>query len=243
VTGFVVDDAQPGTAESAWRAAGRLGALPTLALPSVDAAVVVAPHPDDEILAAGGLMQILAAAGVAVEVFAVTDGEAACPGDPSLAVTRNREAERALRRLGAPAAFRRDRVALPDGGVAAGAGRLAARLTDRLRPDVLCVAPWRGDRHPDHEAAGEVAAAAAHAAGSPLIEYPVWAWHWADPGGEDFPWSRAHRLPLTPRQAVRKRWALAAHRSQLRPGPGGEPPIVPRGVAAHFRRRFEVFFR
>jgi hypothetical protein len=38
-------------------------------------AVGVAPHPDDEILGAGGLVRALTLAGTRVEIWAVTDGE------------------------------------------------------------------------------------------------------------------------------------------------------------------------
>ena len=60
--------------------------------------VVVAPHPDDETLLSGGLIAHQARAGVPVIVLAVTDGEAAYPGDPDgLARQRRREQRQALR--------------------------------------------------------------------------------------------------------------------------------------------------
>src|SRR6266705_300032 len=41
--------------------------------------LVVSPHPDDEVLAAGGLIHSWAAAGREVTIVSVTDGEAAFP--------------------------------------------------------------------------------------------------------------------------------------------------------------------
>jgi LmbE family N-acetylglucosaminyl deacetylase len=60
---------------------------------------------------------------------------------------------------------------------------LALELVIRRVPS----APWRHDGHPDHDAAGRAATIASAAAGAPLLQYLVWAWHWADPEGDDPP--------------------------------------------------------
>ncbi|MST31813.1 hypothetical protein GHK86_03595, partial [Acidimicrobiaceae bacterium USS-CC1] len=72
---FVVDEDHPGTSEAAWAGSDRLRELAALDLPEVARVLVVAPHPDDEVLGAGGLLQVLRGRGVAIEVCAVTDGE------------------------------------------------------------------------------------------------------------------------------------------------------------------------
>ncbi|HJZ09666.1 MAG TPA: PIG-L family deacetylase, partial [Trebonia sp.] len=97
----------PGTDEDTWAAWQRLDALPnarSTALFGVTSAVVVAAHPDDEVLGAGGLISVLAAAGARLRLVAVTDGEASHRGraDQGDLVTRRcNERAAALRELGA----------------------------------------------------------------------------------------------------------------------------------------------
>lgn len=235
---FVVGPADRGTSEEAWITAGHLDTLPPLILPACRRVVVVAPHPDDEVLAAGGLLQALAGRGARVEICAVTDGEAAYGSpSPALAAVRDGEARLALLRLGLRRPLRR-RLRLPDGGVSAHAGELETYLRECLAAGDVCVAPWRYDGHPDHEAAGRASATAATATGAALLEYPVWWWHWADPdalAGVDMA-----RLDLAPPQRAAKEAAIRVFRSQIQRGDCA--PVLPGFVLAHFRRPFEVFF-
>jgi LmbE family N-acetylglucosaminyl deacetylase len=65
------------------------------------------------------------------------------------------------------------RLGQPDGGIDEDA--LAAALEPLLGPGRWCLATWRADGHPDHEAVGRAAARACTATGARLLEYPVWA--------------------------------------------------------------------
>ena len=69
-----------GTPDEEWQAWPGLAELPPVSarqlVPGSARAVVVAPHPDDEILACGGLLQLLAQQGSEVLLVAVTDGDA-----------------------------------------------------------------------------------------------------------------------------------------------------------------------
>ena len=236
-----------GTLEASWRAWAGLAALDTFTLHPLPArAVVVAPHPDDEVLGVGGIMALLSAAGVQVIVVAVSDGEASHPHSPTitpiqLARTRRAEQHRALRRLGldlAPV----HRCGLPDGHLSDHEAGLAASLTGLLDEDSWCLATWARDGHPDHEAAGRSAATAAGHTGAQLLSYPVWTWHWAQPADPRVPWSTARRVPLPPTIVQAKRHAVDAFGSQLRPRsahPGDQAILGPTALA-RLTREYEV---
>lgn len=122
--------------------------------------LVLAPHPDDEILGCGGTIAAATDAGVEVRVAVVTTGR---PDDfPAESIAQVRgEAERAHRLLGA--------------GEPLWLGQPAARLTEvphvdlnravadvvrLVEPDVLLV-PFVGDLHRDHREVFESALVAA----------------------------------------------------------------------------------
>jgi LmbE family N-acetylglucosaminyl deacetylase len=234
----------PGTREKTWQAWRDLGQLPAadpVAWPSV---VVVAAHPDDEVLGVGGTMALLAAAGARLRLIAVTDGEASHPGsDPAvIALTRTAESGAALGQLGIQQT-EVIRLGLPDTAVAAHEDHLAGRLRELCAGFDVCLAPWEGDAHADHEAAGRAARRAALADGRTVLSYPIWMWHWATPADPRVPWPRACRIPLPDGIAARKRSAIRAFASQLtRRGPG-LGPVLPAGFVAHFTRAQEVLLR
>ncbi|RKN47626.1 PIG-L deacetylase family protein [Micromonospora endolithica] len=237
-----------GTEEGRWRAWSGPAAWPALALdvpPPTAPPLVVAPHPDDEVLGVGGLLAMLADRGGA-EVVVVTDGEASHPDSTvfspaELAAIRRAETRAACERLGvAPAAV--DHLGHLDGGVDETA--LTDVLTARLTSGRWCVTTWRGDGHPDHEAVGRAAEAACRRTGATLLEFPVWTWHWAAPDDPDVPWHRARRLDLTDAARAAKAAAIDTFRSQILPlGPApADAAILPPHVLARFARPYETVF-
>jgi LmbE family N-acetylglucosaminyl deacetylase len=208
-----------GTTAERWRAWGGWPGLPDATadelVPPGYRLVVIAPHPDDEVLGAGGLLAATAHAGRAQVLVAVTDGQASHPGSlvwpqARLRVQRRRESAAALDVLGAHEC-EVIRLGIDDGGIAAAGTKLAGRLTAVVRPGDVVVSPWRFDGHPDHEAVGQAAAAAAQAGGARHLEMPVWAWHWAEPGDRRMPWPRALVLRLGSFLAWRKCATVGAY--------------------------------
>jgi len=232
----------PGTDERSWAAWPWLSTLPRAGLArlaGVRSAVIVAAHPDDEVLGAGGLISMLAASRARLRLVAVTDGERSHRGHASpaaLARRRTAETAAALRALGARAA-EVIRLQLPDSGLAAREDELTAALAPLLAGFDMCLAPWDRDMHSDHEAAGR---AARQAGAGHLFHYPVWMWHWAAPADPRVPWDRALRVPLPPRAAGRKRAAIRCFASQTEDRGHGLGPVLSPGMIAHFTRPMEV---
>lgn len=193
--------------------------------------LVLAPHPDDESLAAGGLIQRARAYGVPVSVVFVSDGENNPWPQRALerrvwigprqrgawAARRRGEADTAIDALGGDA-IRVIRFGWPDGGVTwqlldQTAAMLAQmrELVARERPTIL-VLPDLVDRHPDHSALRVLVELALQ--GTPPELHPDCLGYLlhgrARPGTP-----RRAQLLLSAGEAAGKRKAIGAHASQL----------------------------
>jgi LmbE family N-acetylglucosaminyl deacetylase len=228
----------PGTAEEAWQACGELRQVaPWIpSVPSSGRAVVVAPHPDDEILGVGGTVALLTAAGAEIFLVAVTDGEASHLGrQDELRRRRPQESVTAAHRLGISPSMTY-RLAHPDGAI--DEDRLSSELRELVQQGDLVLAPWWQDGHPDHDRVGRAALDTTRQQGADMLAYLVWTWHWAVPGA-DVPWSRACRVELGPEVALRKQAAAQGFSSQIT----GPDPILPSNVLLRLTRSFEILLR
>ncbi|MDH4572524.1 PIG-L deacetylase family protein [Salinicola acroporae] len=248
----IADDRQivgAGTPLAEWRQWPGLSALPaidagTLVLAGARA-VVVAPHPDDEILGCGALLQQWSALDRELLIVSVTEGTGSHPGSSAwpperLGQLRPEESRRALSRLGLEGV---DviRLHLTDTRVGEESHELAYRLHRLLRPNDVLVTTWRGDGHPDHEATGRVCAQLADDRGLALIELPIWMWHWAEPGDRRVPWHRARRVAVDDDQLARKRAAMTEHASQCEPDPSmGRPAVLSLPTLARLMQDHEM---
>jgi LmbE family N-acetylglucosaminyl deacetylase len=247
VSGPRFDHRDTGTPEQRWVDDGRLAELPVLPMPAPgDHLLVVAAHPDDESLGAGGLIHQAGRCGARVSVVVATDGEGSHPASTShppgvLAGRRRAEALAAAAELGDHVTVHA--LALPDGGLDTAEEALATALAEVGAAADLVVTPWVGDRHPDHAAAARAGAQLAARLGVPHLAYPVWMWHWADPDHPEVPWGHLRALPLSSADLAAKARAVRAHRSQTEPlsaAPGDEA-VLPASTLAHFTRRTEPF--
>jgi LmbE family N-acetylglucosaminyl deacetylase len=120
--------------------------------------LVVAPHMDDEVLACGGTIAMLADPSRVHIIFATDGMKSPSPVvpwrdsiTPDLGEIRVRESQAAARMLG----LKRDQLhflRLPEARLRDCEGELRARIEELLRdiaPDHILV-PFRYDRHPDH---------------------------------------------------------------------------------------------
>jgi LmbE family N-acetylglucosaminyl deacetylase len=167
--------------------------------------LVLAAHPDDEVIGAGAMLAWHAARGHDVTIVHVTDGARGDPDHPEndVRALRRREGDSALRYLGLVAARHWD---LPDGGLPEHLDALIARLRAlfaEVRPATL-YSFWFGEAHRDHRAvaAATAAAAAALPADCRCLLYGV---NHVVPGGVLFD---------TTDRFVRKHEALRAYGSQ-----------------------------
>jgi len=230
-----------GVPEHRWRRWALRTPIPRLRLPPVDRVLVVAPHPDDEVLPIGGLLRRLSRAGVPVTVLALTDGEAAYgpahAGD--LGPRRVEESRRGLVRLLGPD-VEVVRLGLPDGALDRHVPAIARAVAAHAAPRQLYLTPHERDGHPDHEAAARGTALGSRP-GCRTIRYPVWLWHWCRPGRGGVDWARARVVRLADDERAGKAAAIAEHASQLA-APAGHAPILPPHVLERFLRDREVVF-
>jgi len=225
--------------------------------------MVLAPHPDDEVLGCGVLILRKIEAGIPVHIVIATDGgrshsEQLIPSEQLIALRREESIE-AARRLG----LTEENLTFldhPDGGLRQAQERLEhdiATVISKHNPEVVAVTSVH-DAHPDHQALALAARAAIARAGlkQALYEYPIWYW-------ERLPWIHRpsglvaalwhffrdpvvellRQPPLRVQTAGyldRKRAAIEAHASQINPFPpeSGSGPLLPPDFIRHFFQPF-----
>lgn len=241
----------PGTSLAEWQASDWLAQVPAIShqqlVPARQRLVVVAPHPDDEILCCAGILAGMKGEEANVLMIAVTDGEASHPRSRHWTPARLRrqrpmESTRALAGMGLDVnALHWQRLGLPDSAVAGQEALLIERLVALIRPQDRVITTWRLDGHCDHEATGRATACAVAHHQACLIEVPVWAWHWARPHDARIPWARACKYLLEPQVLARKRQAIAAHASQVSPE-GQVPAVLSPQTLERLLQPFELVF-
>lgn len=130
----------------------------TLRIQSDQRALVIAPHPDDEVLACGGTLSLLKNAGAGVRVVVLSDGSL---GDPDgvfggdVSAIRRSESRAALAVLGVTDITFLD---LLDGSISANhvTVKAIAQEIDKFNPTTILIPPLL-DQHRDH-VAGSLAA-------------------------------------------------------------------------------------
>ena len=167
--------------------------------------LLVAPHPDDEVIGCGGTVHLLAQAGAHVIVVITARGDGGIGGDGAVPADREAESQAACSILGTqPPIFLR----IPSQRLREDPAAAARELTSRVGRGVhdLLLVPSPLERHPTHRAA-LVAALLSGAARPDAAWWGYGAWD-AIPATAD-----SVEIDTTEARSVRTR-ALAAHVSQ-----------------------------
>lgn len=236
-----------------WNGAPQLGNIPVInthsLVPPGARAVVIAPHPGDEVLTCGGLLQLLSAMGHPLQLISVTDGSASRPGsqqwsEKRLSVFRSQESLEALRRLELPMhSLKWIRGGFTDNTLAEHELELTQFIARYLKAGDVVFSTWSQDGSSDHDAVGRASANAATIVGADFNEVPVRAWHWPIRESGLIPWHRARKVRLDTWTVARKSHATHAYASQLKGEPSiGIPPLLPRVVLERMRLPYEIVF-
>lgn len=219
--------------------------------------LIVAPHPDDEVIGCGGLIARLVSLGRPPYIIVMTGGEASFGQNPSIEkgeITRQRRllTRKALKSLGVPEEnlFELD---FPDGSLTAQPSRHIgefARLKDAIltvKPDTILVPHW-GEGWSDHvntsklvrEALSEIAILNSQSSIT-LMEYCVWVWYYNVWRGIN--WKEARCLHLSDTEYRQK---LTAIEEYVKPtAPNGHPwsGNLPDVFIAANSAREELYFK
>ena len=214
--------------------------------------IVVAPHPDDESLACGGLIAEACRLGLRGKVVIVSDGAGSHPNSKAYPPERlGSLREKEARQAGAELGLRPEEMlflGLPDrfvpcqGEEAERAIGVIADCVREIGAGSLFVS-WRHDPHCDHEASYKIAREVQRRVGKVrLVEYVVWG-HTLPPATEVDPARSGFRISVDHEAQEKKRRAIAAHRSQttalIDDDPGGF--LFSQIDLAHFDLPYEFF--
>ncbi len=236
-----------------WNSAPQLAKItpvaPSTLVPPGARVVIIAPHPGDEVLTCGGLLQLFSNLEHPLQLISITDGSASHPGSQvwpasRLSVVRPQESAEALRRLGMPLhSLKWIRGGFSDNALAAREPQLSQFIARYLHPGDVVFTTWCNDGNSDHDSVGRAAARACDLVGARLYEVPVWAWHWPATESAMIPWQRARKVRLDTWSVARKLHAAHAYASQLAGDPQiGLAPILAQVLLERMREPYEIVF-
>jgi LmbE family N-acetylglucosaminyl deacetylase len=185
--------------------------------------LILAPHPDDEVIGCGGLIAEVTRRQAQPVIVFVTDGSGSHPHSrkfPRIQLIEQRETEArdAAAILGVrPAQLHfmriRDTAVPHDGDSFAQAVEVIVGIVTSHVPCVI-FAPWACDPHGDHVGVHKIAVRAAQETGARHLSYPVWGWTLPDGQELGVVSVAGCRLCVRDHRDVKSR-ALHAHRSQV----------------------------
>lgn len=184
--------------------------------------LIVAPHPDDEVIGCGGLIARLVAQGRAPHIIVMTGGEgshgADCGDKAAIIKARRGLTRNALSILGVPENNLHE-LDFADGGISVHSDEMQRlkELIGSIKPDCVLVPHW-GEGWPDHVNTAKIVKSLLPGKVQ-VWEYCVWMWFYNVWRGLD--WANAASLRLSSREHELKVKAVDAY---IRPlAPDGKP--------------------
>ncbi|QOD13548.1 PIG-L family deacetylase [Psychrobacter sp. 28M-43] len=240
-----------GTSSDTWQNWTGLQKLPQLNIQtsfgSHQRVCIFAPHPDDEILGCGGLLQQLTDNGNPIVLIHVTNGTQSHPNSKiyspeQLNIIRPKESVEALKALSVNHQVTTLALDLTDGDVFAQQAHFYQKLASILQPDDILVTTFTHDGHPDHEATGQVVTSFAKQYRLRCYQVLIWAWHWSKPDDSRIPWHHTVRVDLTPEQLEKKIQAIHCFKSQTTKDVStGNSPILTKQTITRISQPWEVY--
>ena len=191
--------------------------------------LIVAPHPDDEVIGCGGLIARLLEKGNPPHIIVMTGGEGSHDNGvdkESIVKARRGLTRKAISILGVPMCNLHE-LDFKDGGIYPESEQmtLLKELICSINPDTVFVPHW-GEGWPDHVRTAEIVKSLVSKS-TEVWEYCVWMWYYNVWRGLD--WKNAAALHLSPHEHELKVKAVDAYIRPLapngRPWSGVLPPI------------------
>lgn len=181
---------------------------------AVQTVLIVAPHPDDEAIGCGGMIQRLSSEGKNVHIAIMSNGEAAhrncCNLESETIIWNRRELTKKAAGILGLSVDRIWYLDYPDSAIAwdhSATDRLE-ELLERIKPDTVFI-PHLGEGWSDHLAAGKIVKRLL--AGRPetkIFSYCIWFWYY---NGWRINWRNARLLTMNKREHRKKLDAMRAY--------------------------------
>lgn len=214
-------------------------------LPLSDNTVIIAPHPDDEVIGCAGLIQALVERGTPPHVIILTGGEASHRGccdisEETLVEMRHKLTLEAASTLGLPESHIHT-LRYPDEAISfehPATEQLRALLT-QLSPDALFIPHW-GEGWSDHVQAAVIAKSLLSDKQTSIYEYCVWMWYY---NVWNLDSKNAYILQMPPAMHQRKLEAIDQY--VLPAAPCGKPwsGVLPQPFLKAARWNKELYFK
>lgn len=212
--------------------------------------VIVAPHPDDEIIGCGGLITRLISQGNSPHIIIMTGGEGShngCCDTPKKDIVNARRhlTRNALAILGLSAKYLHE-LNFKDGNINSDDAEVESlkRLITEINPQSIFVPHW-GEGWRDHINTAKLIRNIINSSSiltKPKVwEYCVWMWYYNVWRGLD--WKNCYKVAMTKEELSRKRVAMQAYISPL--APCGKPwsGVLPKLFIKANRGNTELYFK